>query len=360
VNLPIGIGAAIMVKVFMVEPLEHRRSHRLDWLGAITLLGWSGSLVFALESAGRDYAWGSGMIIGCFALSAALFAVFLFVEHHAAEPLLPLDLFRVPALRASAIIVVFLGMSMFGVLSFLPLFMQVVVGTSATAAGYTLTPMMLAMMLMSAIAARFVLRVGFRSVVAIGVVLTAFGAYLLTHLGADSTQLEASIDMLFLGSGMGCVFMATSLAAQNSVSLPRMGVATGLVNFTRQLGGAVGVAIASSVMVSELNSRLTTAFPGRHVDANQLLAPTASASSVPASAAKVVQHAFAGALHRTFVTTFLIACAGILTFLLMPRGSATAIRDEAHGHAQEEPLTPEGETFVIADPIDEVAEEPVP
>jgi len=356
VNLPVGIVAAILVKVFMIEPLEHRQSHRLDWLGVITLLGWSGTVVFALESAGRDYAWGSATIVGCFALSALLFVAFLLVERRAAEPLLPLDLFKVPALRASAIIVVFLGMSMFGVLSFLPLFVQVVIGTSATAAGRVLTPMMLSMMVTSAVAARFVLRVGFRAVVAVGVVLTALGAFLMTRLGVDSTQLDASIYMLFLGAGMGCVFMSTSLAAQNSVALPRMGVATGLVNFTRQLGGAVGVAIASSVMVNALDSRLRAAFPGQHVDANRLLAPTSSASPVPASAANVVRHAFSDSLHRAFVATFAIACVGILTILLMPRGSATAIRDEAHGHVPEEPLTPEGETFVIATPVDE----PVP
>jgi len=111
VNLPVGIAAAILVKVFMVEPLEHRHKHKLDWLGDVTLLGWTGTLVFALESAGRDYAWGSLTIVGCFTISAVLLVAFLFVEHRAAEPLLPLDLFKVPALRASAIIVVFLGMA---------------------------------------------------------------------------------------------------------------------------------------------------------------------------------------------------------------------------------------------------------
>ena len=161
--------------------------------------------------------------------------------------------------------------------------------------------------------------------------------------------------MLFLGAGMGFVFMSTSLAAQNSVDLPRMGVATGLVNFTRQLGGAIGVAIASSVMVNALTDKLHTAFPGSHLDANTLLAPTKS-SPIPAGAEHVVRQAFSDSLHRTFVTTFAIACLGILTVLLMPRGSATAIRDRARGHVPEEPLTPEGDTFVIADPVDE----PVP
>jgi hypothetical protein len=176
----------------------------------------------------------------------------------------------------------------------------------------------------------------------------------MTHLVVHSSQVDVSIDMLFLGAGMGCVFMSTSLAAQNSVTLPRMGVATGLVNFTRQLGGAIGVAIASSVMVNALDSKLQVAFPGRHVDANQLLAPTAS-TKLPAAAGATIRQAFSDSLHRTFVTTFAIACLGIVTVLLMPRGSATAIRDRARGHVPEEPLTPEGDTFVIADPLEEAA-----
>ena len=108
-------------------------------------------------------------------------------------------------------------MAMFGVLSFLPLFVQVVLGTSATAAGRVLTPMMLSMMVTSAIGARFVLRIGFRVVVTTGAVLTALGTYLMTTLTVSSSQLDVSIDMLFLGAGMGFVFMSTSLAAQNSV-----------------------------------------------------------------------------------------------------------------------------------------------
>jgi EmrB/QacA subfamily drug resistance transporter len=357
VNLPVGIVAAVLVKVFMIEPLEHRTRHKLDWLGVFTLLGWTGSLLFALESAGRDYAWGSATIIACFVVSAVLLGAFLYVESRAAEPLLPLDLFKVPALRASAVIVIFLGMSMFGVLSFLPLFVQVVLGTSATAAGRVLTPMMLSMMVTSAIGARFVLRLGFRVVVTAGAVLTAFGTYLMTNLGVHSSQLDVSIDMAFLGAGMGFVFMSTALAAQNSVELPRMGVATGLINFTRQLGGAIGVAIASSVMVNALTGKLQTAFPGSHLDANALLAPTKS-TPIPAGAGPVVRQAFSDSLHRTFVTTFAIACLGIVTVLLMPRGSATAIRDRARGHVPEEPMTPEGEAFVIATPIDEPAPEP--
>ena len=135
VNLPVGIAAAILVKVVMVEPLEHRRKHRIDWVGIVTLLGWTCLLVFALETGGRDYAWSSPVIVGALFGSAALLVAFIVNERRAREPVVPLDLFRIPTLRAAAVLTVLVGMTMFAVLSFLPLFVQVVIGTDATERG---------------------------------------------------------------------------------------------------------------------------------------------------------------------------------------------------------------------------------
>ena len=186
VNLPIGIGAIMLVAVVMIEPLEHRHRHKFDWVGLATLLGWSVLLVFALESAGREYAWGSFEIIGSFVAATAILVLFLRTERRAAEPLIPLDLFRIPALRAASVITAFLGMSMFGVLSFMPLYGQTVLGESATGAGRILIPMMLAMMVGSAGGARMVLKVGFRVIVTTGASLVVLGTFLLTRLDADS------------------------------------------------------------------------------------------------------------------------------------------------------------------------------
>ncbi len=165
VNLPIGIGALVLVQAVMVEPLELRHKHRMDWLGAISLVGWTGLLVFALESGGRDYAWGSITIVGALGASALLFLAFLVVEHRSPEPMVPLNLFRVSALRAATIIGAASSLLMFGIISFLPLFVQVVQGKSATEAGRVLTPMMLALMVGSALGARVLLKVGFRTMV---------------------------------------------------------------------------------------------------------------------------------------------------------------------------------------------------
>ena len=336
VNLPIGIASIILVSTVMIEPLEHRTRHRLDWLGVITLLGWTGLLVFALESGGRDWGWGSPVIVGAFAGSALLFGAFCIAEMKASEPLIPFDLFTIPMLRAAAVISIAIGVAMFAMTSFLPLFVRVVVGASATGAGQVLTPMMLAMMIGSAGGVRLVLRFGYRIVCASGFGVAAIGVFLLTRLTVDATRLDVSFAMVFIGFGTGFVFMSTALAAQSSVDLPRMGVATGLVNFTRQLGGAVGVAVASAVMLSGLTNRLVDAFPGQEIDTSRLLAPSTSGDSIPDSAQDLVRGAFAGALHNVFVLTLVVIVVGAISVLLMPRGSATELRDRAQGQFLEE------------------------
>lgn len=351
VNIPVGILAMALVALVMIEPITERHRHKFDWAGVVTLLGWSGLLVYALEIGGRDEPWGSAMVIGTLVASAVLFVAFVLIERRVAEPLIPLDLFRVPALRASTIITFFLGMSMFGVLSFMPLFGRTVLGESATGSGRILIPLMLAMMVGSASGARLVLKVGFRVIVTAGSVIVVLGTFFLTRLTADSGSLEVSGYLAVLGFGMGWIFMSTSLAAQNSVSLPRMGVATGLVNFTRQLGGAVGVAVAASVMLTSLASRLEDAFGAAGaVDTNQVLAP-AGGQQVPPGAREVIADAFAGSLHRSFWVACFVAMAGLACTLLMPRGAATKLRDQARKEAEVDSLSPDGETFEITSSV---------
>jgi hypothetical protein len=276
------------------------------------------------------------VIVGCFVASALMFVAFCVAEVKAEEPLIPFDLFRIPMLRAAAVISITIGVAMFAMTSFLPLFVRVVVGASATGAGQVLTPMMLAMMIGSAGGVRLVLRLGYRTVCASGFAVAAVGVFLLTRLTVDATRLDVSFAMVFIGFGTGFVFMSTALAAQSSVDLPRMGVATGLVNFTRQLGGAVGVAVASAVMLSGLTSRLTDAFPGQEIDTSSLLAPTDGPAAIPESAQELVRGAFAGALHNVFVMTMFVVVVGAISVLLMPRGSATELRDRAQGQFLEE------------------------
>jgi EmrB/QacA subfamily drug resistance transporter len=356
INLPIGIFTILMVAFVMIEPLQHRNKHRIDWLGMVTLLAWTGLLVFALESGGRDYGWGSPVIVGSLVASVVLLVAFVFIERRASEPLIPFDLFKVPAVLASNAMGIATGMVMFGTLSFLPLFVQVVNQSSATQAGRILTPMLLAMVVASPIAARLILQLGYRVLAVAGFGFTLAGTFLLLRLNTDTSQLETTVCMVLIGFGIGTCFLVTILASQNSVDLPRMGVATGLVNFTRQLGGALGVAIAGAVLLTTLTSRLTDLLPGQHISPGSLLSAE-TAKSFPVATQDAVRGAFADSLHLVFVTVFVITVIGAFTVLLVPRGKPVLDQvPEMDGHPTDEAIMPDGETFAIISPLDDIPE----
>jgi EmrB/QacA subfamily drug resistance transporter len=357
VNLPIGVFSLLMILFVMVEPLQHRHKHRIDWAGMVALLAWSGLLVFALESGGRDYGWGSPLIVGCLVASAALFAAFVLIERAASEPLIPFDLFKIRELRASNAMGLAIGMVMFGSLSFLPLFVQVVNESSATDAGRILTPMMLAMVVASPVAARLMLRVGYRVLTVAGFALVIVGTFLLTQLTTSSSEVDTGVAMAFIGFGMGLCFLVSVLASQNAVDLPRMGVATGLVNFTRQLGGVLGVAIGGAVLLNSLTSRMAELFPGQNIPPGSLLSAQ-TAKSFPPETQDAVRGAFAHSLHLVFVAMFVIAVLGALTTILMPRGRPVREQVPEHaGHPVDEALLPDGETFLVAEPLEEQIDE---
>jgi EmrB/QacA subfamily drug resistance transporter len=358
VNLPIGIAAIVLVQAVMIEPLTERHRHRIDWLGMTTLLGWTVLLVFALETGGRDYAWGSAVIVGSFVTSVILFVAFVIAERKASEPLIPSSLFRVPALRAASVIGIPLGMVMFAIISFLPLFVQVVLKSSATDAGRVLTPMMLAVVIGSAIGSPIVLRIGYRLMCVASFVGLLVGTVILSGVGVGSSKLEVTVAMVCIGTGMGFGFIATMLAAQNSVDLPRMGVATGLVNFTRQLGGVFGVAIGAALMLTTLTDRLAKLFPHTHIKASSLLSPQAAAS-FPAETQHLVRGAFSDALHVVFMAALVIAVVGMVTVALMPGGKPADIRDAARAPVPE-PVLPDGEMLLVEPTLVEPVPEPVP
>jgi MFS family permease len=237
-------------------------------------------------------------------------------------------------------------MVMFSIISFLPLFVVVVQQSSATNAGRVLTPMMLAVVIGSAIGAPVVLRIGYRRMCVASFAFLLVGTALLTQVGVESSQLDVSIAMVFVGTGMGFGFIATALAAQNSVDLPRMGVANGLVNFTRQLGGVFGVAIGAALMLTTLTDRLHEALPHAQIKAAELLSPQA-AGRFPEATQDIVRGAFADALHVVFVAALVIALLGMLTVALMPGGKPTAIRDAARREVVPEPVLADGETILI-------------
>ncbi len=319
INIPVGVVAALLVGFALVEPLQNRIRHSIDWAGFGCLIALTCSLLYALEAGGRDFAWGSPVIVGAFLVSLASVVTLTFVERRAREPMLPLDLFKIPVLRGASITSMLIGATMFGVVGFLPLFVQNVQGHSPTAAGRSLTPLMLGFMVSSFFSGRLLLRFGFRSMMFLGTGVAVVGLYLTTRFTVDTGQVEVGIPMVLIGLGFGICLVAAILGAQNSVGTSRMGVATSLINFTRQIGGAVGIAIAGAIFFNALASRLTVVF-GRPFAAADLSSPTSGNSTVPKALQPLVARAFSDSLHVLFVACLVL---GVITFfssIFMPRG----------------------------------------
>ena len=346
VNLPIGIAAFILVKTVMIEPITERHRHRLDWLGMCTLLGWTILLVFALEMGGRDYAWGSPVIIGAFVSSAILLVAFIVAERRATEPLIPFSLFRVPALRAverdqraarhgdvrDRLVPAALragGVAVVGD--------RRRAGAHADDAGG-------GHRLRDRIARRAPDRVppDVRGVVRVPA---------RRHRAADDGRRRFVAALRERRDGLHRDRHGLRLHRHHARG-PELGrsPAHGRRHRPRQLHPPARRRVRRGrrrrTHADHAHHRLTELLPGAHIKAAELLSPQAAAR-FPAETQDLVRGAFADALHVVFVAALVIVLIGMLTVALMPGGKPADIRDAAHG-AQPEPVLPDGEMLLIA------------
>ncbi|MCI0769952.1 MAG: MFS transporter [Chloroflexi bacterium] len=254
VNLPIGFAALAILWPSM--PSIKRRISRpsIDYFGVVALLGAIIPLLLALSLGGREFDWSSGQIVGLFTLSALMLAAFIFIETRAKDPLLPLWLFKNSIFTVSMISVFVTGIGMFGGVIFIPLFVQGVIGASATNSGLVLTPMMLCVVVGSTVSGQLISRTGrYRALAVIGPALMTVGLFLLSQMDVTSTRPIVVRNMMIVGIGLGITFPIFLIAVQNAFSDQILGVVTSSVQFFRFLGGTMGVAVLGSI----LNSRLT-------------------------------------------------------------------------------------------------------
>jgi predicted MFS family arabinose efflux permease len=198
---------------------------------------------------GRDYAWTSGHVLGAFAIAAAMFAAFARVELRAREPILPFDVLRNPIVAASVACMALVGMAMFGTITYVPLFVQGVIGTSAASSGVVLTPLMLGAVTTSIITGQVVSRTGhYRWNAVLGPLVLTLGMILLWRMDVNTTSREAARNMVIAGIGIGSMMQVFVLSVQNAVARTRMGAATALTQFSRQIGATVGVTVMGVIV----------------------------------------------------------------------------------------------------------------
>jgi EmrB/QacA subfamily drug resistance transporter len=250
VNLPVGIVAttAIYSQFPFWRPQGVKRV--LDWFGLLTLIGFFAPLLLALTLV-TDFGWGSVRVQTLLAVAVVMLAAFIYAETRAVEPLLPLSLFRNSVISMSSIAVFVLGMGMFGVIMYFPLFMQGVLGVTATRSGNLLTPMMMGSVAGSIITGQLNLRLAsYKPSAVAGSILVAFGMILFARMDASTTPLAVLTAMIIAGFGMGLLMPVYTVAVQNAAPARHMGAATASTTFFRSIGSTLGVAIFGSVLLT--------------------------------------------------------------------------------------------------------------
>ena len=267
INMPVG-GAALLYLAATLHLPRLRVPHRIDYLGAGVLAVAATSIVLLTTWGGSQYAWGSRMIVGLGALAVIATVAFLMIETRAAEPVLPLHVFRNRNFSLATGMSFLLGLAMFGALTFLPIYQQTVQHLSATGSGLMLIPMMLGSTVTSLIAGQVTTRTGrYKALPIVGAAIMAVGMFLLTGLGVDTSRLTSGLYFLVLGIGMGFLMQITTLIVQNSVPPADMGVASSSRTFFQQIGGSIGVALFGAIFARRLTEVMSARLPGAHINA---------------------------------------------------------------------------------------------
>ncbi|RZS87124.1 EmrB/QacA subfamily drug resistance transporter [Motilibacter rhizosphaerae] len=356
VNVPIGLIAMVVVaRVLHLTP--HRNEHRIDWPGSLSLVVALVPLLTVAEQ-GRTWGWGSGRSLACYVIGAIGLVAFLLAERaYGDEALLPLRLFKGRTFAIASLSSTIVGMAMFGGLLVLPLYLQVVKGSSPTKGGLQTLPLVLGIMIGSVISGQLIARTGrYRIFPIIGSTLMVVALFLFSRVGADTSLVLVMIVMLIMGLGLGGNMQPVVTAVQNASSPREIGVSTAAVTFFRQMGGTAGAAIFLSVLFSTIGGRIGDQFTKAqrtpqfqaaaqaHPDQAKSLQGSGSGSSLEDTSflkhldpalAHPFRAGFASSMDLIFVLAGFVMLAGLVVILFLPdlplrsRSAAQARAEEA-------------------------------
>ncbi|WP_405463718.1 MFS transporter [Streptomyces griseoaurantiacus] len=314
INVPFGLVTLAVVAVVLKLPRPDRRA-RLDVPGTLLLAAASTCLVLLTSWGGTEYAWGSRVVLGLGAGAVAAILLFLLAERYAAEPLIPLRLFRDPVFNVTALVGLVIGVALFGAASYLPTFLQMVDGVSATESGLLMLPMMAGIVGASIVCGQLISRTGrYKPYPLLGSALSALGMWLLSGLGTDTPRLQYSIWMAVLGTGIGMVMPVLVLAVQNAVRPADLGTATSANNYFRQIGGSVGAAVFGTLFARRLTEALSERLPSTAAGAlpdPESLTPQL-VRTLPPELREAYVRAYADAMPRIFLYLVPILVLGLV------------------------------------------------
>jgi EmrB/QacA subfamily drug resistance transporter len=331
INVPFGLVSIVLLALFLHENVEKRKNVQLDYSGTLFLSGAIVALLFAVLQGGTSWDWFSFPSISIFALAIILFVLFFIVERRVPEPILPLSLFKNRIISISSIGGFILGVILFGVTSYIPLFVQGVKGGSATSAGIALGPLLLAWPVTAALSGKVVIRYGYRFTAGVGAALAVVGLAMVMLFRPETATWFVVVSMVFIGAGLGFLSSAYILSVQNAVPWNMRGVATATTQFFRTIGGTIGVAIMGSILNAQMALRFTPIIanfstvakrlPANTAPANVLLAPELRAL-LPASLLNQLQYALAQSLFWVYSVMFVLSIVCLALMFLLPGGRA--------------------------------------
>jgi EmrB/QacA subfamily drug resistance transporter len=346
VNVPVG-ALAVVIVVTRLHLHTPTLRHRIDYLGAGLLSGGVAALILLTTWGGNEYPWRSPTIVGLGIAGIVLLGLFVWQESRAAEPLLPLSMFRSSVFTVANLMSFAIGMAMFGAIVFLPLYLQVVYGASPTSSGLRMLPLIVGLLVAAVASGRAISRIGrYKPFPIAGTAILVVGMYLLSRLGVGTAPWVASAYMLVVGIGIGLVMQVLILVVQNDVRPRDIGVATSTATFFRSVGGSFGVAIFGAIFATRLADQLA-AFPrsvtarlgsGVHLSPEQ-------AKQLPVAVHADFLHAFAHSLHGVFLFGMLLAVVPfVLSWLLREEPLRTSLGESAEpGSEQAAATAPSGD-----------------
>ncbi|GHB86008.1 EmrB/QacA family drug resistance transporter [Streptomyces umbrinus] len=330
INLPVGVIALLVIAAVLRIPVRTEK-HRIDYLGTLLIAAVATCLILVTSLGGRTWGWTSPPLIGIAVLGALLLVSFLFVERRAVEPVLPLKLFGIRTFALSSAISFVIGFAMFGAMTYLPTFLQVVRGVSPTMSGVHMLPMVLGLLLTSTGSGQIVSRTGrWKVFPVLGTAITTVGLLLLHQLEESSGDIEMSLYFFVFGFGLGLVMQVLVLIVQNAVSYEDLGVATSGVTFFRSIGAAFGVAVFGTIFTNRLDDKLRGAFAGtaQSQTAAALEADPRAMAELPPELRPSALHAYATSITDVFLYAApVVLLAFALAWLFKEdrlRGSVTA------------------------------------
>lgn len=333
INIPVGIVAAAIIGFALKEP-KLTAKPKIDYAGAALLMTAISLLMLALVEGGSSLTV-LLQLHNILLISGSIILLFIFyvVEKRASDPVIPFDLFKNKTVSVSVLAGFLAGVAMFGAISFIPLFAQGALGSTATEAGSLLTPLMLSWVLMSIVGGRLLLTIGYRSITIVGFIVLSIGFVLLALFQRDTPKFWLYFDLVLIGAGLGFTMLTLLIAVQQAVERSKLGVVTSLNQFSRSIGGAFGVAIMGAVLTTGLatnlneialagNTSLTIERAAEFAsNPNAIIDPQAKSAIAPETL-DILQQAMATSIHKVFwVGAVLSILALLVIFFFLPKQS---------------------------------------